>query len=108
MVSRKFQCFLIQCYIYYHVSKDDGIIVKLEHIVDVPSDEDDDTLKGILTNGLIKKNVFLYKVSMHQALILMKSPVSGLIYKMTTLMRMMKAFLCFKKQILVPNLDPNL
>ena len=41
----------------YHISKDDGIIVKLEHIVDVHSDEDDDTLKGILTNRLILSKI---------------------------------------------------
>ena len=28
--------------------QDDGIVVKVEHIVDIPSDEDDDTIKGYL------------------------------------------------------------
>ena len=28
--------------------EDDGIMVKVEHIVDIPSDEEDDTIKGYL------------------------------------------------------------
>ena len=58
MVSYIFWYYLIQCNIYYHISKDDGLIVKLEHIVDVPSDEDDDTLKGILKNRLINFSIY--------------------------------------------------
>ena len=42
--------------------EDDGIVVKVEHIVDIPSDEDEDTIKGLLRRQSIL-SYFVFRFS---------------------------------------------